>query len=68
MSESDDWMSVAKAADRVERSASTVYGWLELPETETHIRRRKVGRKTYVHLPTVLDYEATIVIGRPRKS
>lgn len=63
-----DWATVKVAAARVDRTIVTVYEWLKRPEKVTGIRRMRLKATTYVHLPSLLDYEATVKNGRPPKS
>lgn len=66
---SADWKTIDEAAEIVGRKPRQVYRWLnDLEQSVTKIRRRTVGRKTYVHLPSLTDYEATVRPGRPRKN
>ncbi len=64
---SKDWMPYKDAAKRVGRAVPTIYKWMSKPQEETGIRRRQIGQIMYVHVPTLLDSEATVKIGRPRK-
>ena len=68
VSESKDWVRVRDAAEAVERSVGTVYEWLNLPAERTGIRVMTIRQRKFVHLPSLLAFEATIKIGRPRKA
>lgn len=64
---SSDFRSVVAAANELGMTRQTVYSYLRRPEAETGIRRMTVGKTTFVHMPTLKDYEATRKPGRPRK-
>jgi len=68
MTSSDDFRSVAAAASELGLTRQTVYAYLRRPEAATGIRRMTVGKSTFVHMPTLKDYEATRMPGRPRKT
>lgn len=64
-----DWGTLDEAAHVVDRSRRTVQEWLALPEQTTGIRRMLVRvqngkgrhvRRRLVHLPSLIDYEATV--------
>lgn len=65
---SSDYRSVIDAAGELGMTKQTVYVYLRRPEKDTGIKRMKVGKTTYVHMPTLKDYEATRKTGRPPKS
>jgi len=65
---SEDWQKVDDAAASIGKKRRQVYHYLALPESETGINRRRINRTTYVHMPSLVDYEATVKIGRPRKT
>jgi len=63
---SSDWVTVAQATELLGfEEPSTVYRYLRKPEADTGIRRMKVGRTTFVHRESLVDYEATVKPGRP---
>lgn len=62
---STDWLKVADAAERISKKPRDVYRYLE---KSTAIRRQRIGRNTYVHIPSLLEYEATVKPGRPAKT
>lgn len=61
-----EWRRPNDAAKILGRGPATVYRWMQKPTTETGIRTMKVERVLFVHMPSLLDYEATIQVGRPR--
>lgn len=64
----DDWATIEAAAQLVGRKRAQLYAWLSRPAEATGIRRMRVGRTTFVHIDTLIDYESTInPVGRPRK-
>lgn len=64
---SGEWKRVAVAADLVGKTARTIYRYLDKPQEDTGIRRRRIGTTIYVHIPSLQDYEATVTDGRPPK-
>lgn len=62
-----EWVTIGEAAQLARVTERTVYAWLEKPEDATGIRRLTINRTQFLNARTVLDYEATIKIGRPRK-
>ena len=65
---SEDWALIRDVAPLVGRKVNQIYIWIRKDQSETHIRRRKIAGKTFVHIPSLLEYEATVTAGRPRES
>lgn len=65
----DDWATVDDAAERIGRSRRRVYEYLTLAaDRGSTIRTMRVHRRTYVNVPDLLRFEATVPPpGRPRK-
>lgn len=62
----DEWLTVQEAASELGIGVRTVWRYLADTTTET-IPRMKVGKTRRVHLPSLVDYEATVQPGRPPK-
>lgn len=68
MTNSNDYLRVSDACVELGgKSRVQVYEYLRRPEVETGIRRMRVGKTTFVHMPSLRAYEATVKPGRPRK-
>lgn len=64
---SEEWKSVTEAAELVGKTRRQIYRYLDKDPAVTGIRTRIIDRTTYINIPSLQDYEATVKIGRPRK-
>ena len=61
---SEDWVSVAEAAEKAHRSKRRIYDWI----SDGLVKTMRPGRKLWVYLPDVLRVEAKQKPGRRPKA